>query len=256
MTETTTQYTIKTGTFEGPLDLLLNLIESRKLFINELSLAEVTNDYVEYVRNLAAEKGDDYLHVASNFIIVAATLILIKSRSLLPNLSLTPEEEEKIVDLEARLKLYAAIKDASVYVKEKFGKEIVFSAPERDFSTPIFSPDQQITIAALRECIGSVVSQIPATEVLQEVNVARVINIDEVITNLTERIKNALSMSFRDFAKHPNPQNHKEEKVYMIVSFLALLEMVRGGVLEVVQSETFDDMTIQKARPTMEDITR
>lgn len=252
MTETTTQYTVKTGTFEGPLDLLLSLIESRKLFINELSLAEVTNDYVAYVRNLAVEKGEDYLNVASNFIIVAATLILIKSRSLLPNLSLTPEEEEKIVDLEARLKLYAVIKDASVYIKEKFGKEIIFPAPERDFSAPVFSPDPLITTALMREYIGNVIAAIPPKQILQEVQVRKVISIDEMISNLTDRIQHTLSMTFSSFSRHPAPADAKDEKVYTIVSFLALLELIREGIIDVMQDNHFEDMAIAKSGRTLE----
>src|ERR1035437_6688374 len=95
-------YKIKTNAFEGPFHLLLSLIEERKFFINDLSLAQVTEDYLNYVNKLEKKNTSEI----SNFIVIAATLILIKSKSLLPNLNLTSEEESDIHNLEDRLKLY------------------------------------------------------------------------------------------------------------------------------------------------------
>ena len=86
----TESYTIKTSIFEGPFSLLLHLVEKRKLFINDLSLVEVTEDYLNYLNSLEKLNPEE----ASNFLIVASTLLLIKSKSLLPNLSLTDEEKE------------------------------------------------------------------------------------------------------------------------------------------------------------------
>src|SRR5665647_1776763 len=113
MTETISEYKIKQGTFEGPLELLLSLIEDKKLFVNEISLAEVTNEYISYIKSLSDVSSDKHIADVSYFILIAATLILIKSKSLLPDLSLTEDEEEKISDLEARLRLYKIIKNAS-----------------------------------------------------------------------------------------------------------------------------------------------
>ena len=140
-------YKVKTGTFEGPLDILLSLIEQRKLFVNEISLAEVTNDYIAYVKTLGEESKN--INDVSYFILIAATLILIKSKSLLPNLSLTEDETEKIVDLEARLRLYQIIKNASIDIKNNFGVKIIFSPVDRIWSEPLFSPDSIITVTKL-----------------------------------------------------------------------------------------------------------
>ncbi len=240
--EMETAYTVKAGGFEGPLSLLLDLIEKRKLFVNEISLAEVTSDYINYVKALPSMN----MHDVTAFIVVASTLILIKSRSLLPNLNLTPDEEEKIVDLEARLRLYQVIKDASVFVKERFGKQLIYLSPERSWNEPIFSPDPALNLMNLYNAGQDVLARIPKKEILPEVNIKKVVSIEEMISDLTERIQTAMNMSFKDFAKHPNPENAKEEKVYMIVSFLAMLELVRGGILDVLQENTFDDMKILK----------
>ena len=112
--ETIPTYQVKAGSFEGPLELLLSLIENRKFFVNEISLAEVTNDYIGYIKSITNVSNDKHIADVSYFILIASTLILIKSKSLLPNLELTEDENEKITDLEQRLKLYQIIKNASI----------------------------------------------------------------------------------------------------------------------------------------------
>ena len=91
-------FAIKHEKFEGPLELLLDLIEKRKLFINDIALAKVADDYVEYVKTV----GDFPLSESAQFILIASTLLLIKSKSLLPNLELSEDEKGNIADLERR----------------------------------------------------------------------------------------------------------------------------------------------------------
>lgn len=107
-------FTIKTQVFEGPLDLLLNLVEKKKLFINDIALSKVTDDFIAYIQSFEAMPIGD----AAHFILIASTLLLIKSKSLLPTLNLTEEEEVGIQDLETRLKIYKRIKDASLNVQK------------------------------------------------------------------------------------------------------------------------------------------
>ena len=104
-------YTIKVASFEGPLELLLNLIEERKFSINTVALAEVTQGYFEYLTYLEKEVREDKTtyEQLSAFLVVASTLVLIKSKSLLPGFQLSGEEEEGIADLTARLEIYKQI---------------------------------------------------------------------------------------------------------------------------------------------------
>ncbi len=82
-------YKVKTHVFEGPLDLLLDLVEKRKLFVNDVSLAEVTDDFIKYI-----ETHEEFpIGESAEFIVIASTLMLVKSRSLLPMLALTEDEE-------------------------------------------------------------------------------------------------------------------------------------------------------------------
>ena len=232
-------YTVKTGTFEGPFALLLSLIEERKLFINEISLSQVTEDFITYIKQL------DTLSPAavSNFVVVAATLILIKSKSLLPNLNLTTEEEGEIVNLEDRLRLFETFSRLSQNIKKLFGKNILFAPLERKYDKKTFVPDTKITSEAVRLLIDEVLEKIPKKVFLPAVEVRKVISIEEMIDKLTERIQNSMQLNFKDFTGRAFT---KEERVVVIVGFLAMLEMVRNGIVNVVQNSNFDDMIIEK----------
>ena len=102
-------YRFKLEKFEGPLDLLLELIEKEELRITELSLAKVADQYLEYIKN----NENIHLENLSDFLSVASKLILIKSRALLPVLQFTDEEEGEIQDLARQLEEYKRFKEAS-----------------------------------------------------------------------------------------------------------------------------------------------
>src|ERR1035437_6794426 len=95
-------FKIKTEIFEGPLDLLLSLIEKRKLLINDIALSKVADDYIMYLQNQENFPMKD----TADFLVIASTLLLIKSRSLLPGMEISEEEQYDINELEARLKIY------------------------------------------------------------------------------------------------------------------------------------------------------
>lgn len=245
-------YKIKQGTFEGPLELLLSLIEQRKLFVNEISLAEVTNDYISHIKSLNEVPSDKHISDVSYFILIAATLILIKSKSLLPNLSLTDDEEEKITDLETRLKLYKIIKNASIEIGNNFGTRVIFMPNERIWSEPLFSPDSKITLNNINTSILEVLAHVPKQiEKLPEIEVKRIINIDEIINSLTDRIQGAINLSFKKFTESSGAENQEEAKVHVIISFLAMLELVREGIIDVIQNSSFGDIEINKQEVTV-----
>lgn len=233
-------YKVHTLNFEGPFGVLLNLIEERKLFINEISLAEVTEEYLKYINGLSSL---DPAEIAS-FIVVAATLILIKSKSLLPNLNLTTEEESDIRSLEDRLKLFEMYSRLSGNIKNSFGKEIIFAPLERkNLETLIFLPDSQITRESMMVFARGALGKIPQKVFLPKVEVRKVISLEEMITKLTDRIENSMKFNFKEFA---GKAETKEEKVVVIVSFLAMLELVRQGILNVAQENNFEDIVIEK----------
>lgn len=233
-------YKVKTEHFEGPLDLLLNLIERRKLFINEISLARIADDYIAYVQQL----GQFPIAESAQFILIASTLLLIKSKSLLPTLDLTDEETASVEDLEHRLKLYQRIRDLSIHVKDRFGKNIIFELNTPKTIGPVFSPDESMTIPALYEAIKGVLQNLPKKEAIPKAVIKKVISLEEMISSLTTRIQSSLRMSFKDFAKSHTGEG-KEHKVTMIVSFLAMLELVKQGIVDVTQEKDFEDINIE-----------
>jgi segregation and condensation protein A len=235
-------YKVKTTAFEGPFGLLLALVEERKLFINDLSLAEVTEDYLKYVNNLPAADPSEI----SSFIVIAATLILIKSKSLLPGLNLTSEEEGDIRKLEERLRLYELFMRVSSAVKKNFGKRIIFPPEERKMDTLVFLPDERISRESMMEFARAAVDRIPKKPVLSEVEVKKVVSIEEMIDRLSSRIESALKVNFKEFAGRAAT---REEKVVVIVSFLAMLELTRQGIIDVIQENNFEDITMEKLAP-------
>ncbi len=238
-------YKIKTSVFEGPFGLLLNLVEKRKLFINDVSLSQVTDDYLNYINQM----GGLHPQEVSNFIVVAATLILIKSRSLLPNLNLTEEEKGDIQNLEERLKLYELFNRLAINVKDSFGKKIIFPAQERKSDVLVFLPDDQITKESMMGFARDVLGKMPKQQFLPEVEVKKVISIEEMIDSLTTRIQDSLKMSFKDFTGHSTHRGapmSREERVTVIVGFLAMLELIRNGILHAVQENNEDEIIIEK----------
>ena len=237
-TETET-YQIKTDAFEGPFHLLLSLIEERKFFINDLSLAQVTEDYLNYVNKLEKQDPSEI----SSFIVVAATLILIKSKSLLPNLNLTAEEEGDIRNLEDRLKLYELYTKLSINIKNAFGRKIIFAPLERKNDFLVFLPDDQITKESMMIFARDALGKVPKKVFLPEVEVKKVISIEEMISRLTERIEKTLEVSFKNFS---GVAKTREEKIIVIIGFLAMLELVRQGILHAIQENDFGDIFIRK----------
>ena len=234
----TLAYNVKTDVFEGPLDVLLSMIEKRKLSISDISLAKVADDYVSYVRS----QTDFPLADSASFILVASTLVLIKSKSLLPTLSLSEEEEHTIEDLETRLTLHQQYKQKAEELKKLFGAHILFGAIPKKQTTVVFAPDRKTNISSLQQAILNMIAQMPKPLVVAHTTVRKVISLEEAIVSLTERISRHLKMNFREFAGVG-----KQEKVSVVVHFLAMLELVKQGVIEVKQDRAFHDIEMHTA---------
>jgi segregation and condensation protein A len=230
-----TPFTVKQEAFEGPLELLLSLIEKRKLSITEISLAKVADDYISYVNSFT----DFPIEQSANFILVASTLLLIKSKALLPELALSEEEQGSMEDLERRLKIYQKFKDLSKRLRQDFGKNVLLFQSNR-IVYPVFAPHQNITPSNLALAIKQVISSLPKFEKLSKAIVQKVVSLEEMIQSLSKRVSNSLKMSFKDFSGFG-----KKEKVHVIVSFLAMLELVKQGAINVVQENHSSDITIE-----------
>lgn len=228
-------YTVKTPVFEGPLELLLTLIEKRKLFVSDIALSEVADDFITYVKSHPEMPVDE----SSQFVLVASTLVLIKSKSLLPNMKLTSEEEQSIDDLERRLKLYERFRELSLSLKALLGHTVIFAREQAMPPIRVFAPSGDMNLQSLSLAITQVLTHLPREEKNTEVKVKKVVSLEEVMGKLTARIERAMKLSFKEFTGDAG------QKVDIIVSFLALLELVKQGNIDANQEEEFADISIE-----------
>jgi len=232
-------FKVKIAVFEGPLEVLLGMVEKRKLFINDIALSQVADDYISHVQNIQSEKGYPMGEVAQ-FILIASTLLLIKSKSLLPTLTLTEEEERSVSDLELRLKIYQRLRTASETISERFGKNIMFAPLDRKNEMKVFAPDSETNTPTLLESIKNILKNLPKKEYIPQAIVQKVMSLEEMISKLTTRISSNLRMSFSKFSSE-----HKGHKVHIIVSFLAMLELVKNGIIQVKQDRDFGEIEME-----------
>lgn len=228
-------YQIKLEKFEGPLELLLELIKKEKLSITELSLAKVADEYLEFVRN----NQNITLESLADFLDVASRLILIKSRALLPTLKFSDEEEEEIADLAYRLEEYGKFKE----IFSKVGKiwknnRSCFSREPFQETEVSFSPPENLNVFDLKKCFLSVLAEIPVIEKLQEEIVNEVITLEERINELENILRNKAEISFFELTQK------SLDKIDVIVSFLAMLEMAKQRIAIIQQENSFEDIRI------------
>jgi len=232
-------YTVKTEVFEGPLDLLLELVTKRKLFVNDVSLSQVTDDFIEYLERHESAGRRIPIGESAEFIVVASTLMLIKSRSLLPMIKLTEEEEESIHDLENRLVVYARVKELSACLKNLFGKKIIFEKTPSKNPKIFFSPDSKTNVENLLLALERAIESLPRKDLVPKVTIRKVISLEEMIERLAERISKTSKINFREFHGMQGVLSY-ENKVSIIVGFLAMLELVKRGAIRVTQHSEGD----------------
>ena len=233
-----TGFSIKTDSYEGPFEVLLDLIAARKLLVNELALANITEDFIAHVRAQAIFPVEE----TANFIQIAATLLLIKSKSLVPDLELTEEEHADVEDLKRRLVAYENVRTAARELSRIFGKRVMVPAGERPPEIT-FAPSRDLSAAALAEALARVLAAREQIKELPEVRVKPLVTIEEMMDRLAKRVESALTLSFKDFAGSTG------EKVEIIVSFLALLELVKQGAVAAEQYGPHGDIRISHTAP-------
>lgn len=232
----TSTFSVKTDVFEGPLELLIELIEKRKLLVNDISIAAVTDEYMERV----ALMEQSNLHETTQFVVLASTLLLIKSKSLLPILELTEEEEDSIEDLQERLKLYQVYRNAGKMLESVFGKQMLFERSFVESTDPIFVTDAYTEKDALAEALKDVLTRLPRKVEKPKVQVRKTISLEEMMENLRTRIEKQMKFNFTDLA------GKGAEKGTVIVGFLAVLEMVKQGMVIVQQAKRYEDIEIER----------
>lgn len=232
-----------TEKFSGPLGLLLSLIESEELDITEVSLAKIADEYVAYIRaaqNINPEELADFL-------LIAAKLLFIKSKALLPYLY-AREEEEEMNDLERQLKMYQEFVAASQKVKEIIGRQQwlylppIINAKNRrsQFKLPVFSPPAKLTAALLHEKLLLILAGLERQreEKLPEATLEPKINIEEKIAAIKTMLLNKIKFNFSQLLRSAATRTE------VIVNFLAVLELAKQNQLSFEQEELFSEIHI------------
>ena len=227
------KFTLSTPAFEGPLETLLNLIEERKLSISEISLSEVTDTYLAYVEKLPSLP----LAETAQFILVASTLLLIKSRTLLPTLDLSTEEKESVDELERRLARYAIIRKSARLLRREWGRAPLPFPRRVPLPDPVFLPGQ-IAMDAILSAGMRLLSILPNVIKSAKALVAPVLALEDVILRLEKRLVGAVRARFSELTKSAG-------KNEVIVYFLAMLELVRSGSISVTQERIFSDIELE-----------
>jgi segregation and condensation protein A len=235
----TTAFAIKTETFEGPMELLIELVEKRKLLINDISLAQVTDEYMQTVSAMQELS----LPNTAQFVSLAATLLLIKSKSLLPVLDLTTEEEASIEDLEHRLKLYQIYRDAGLHLQGIFGSRMMYEPEYVPPREPVFVTDSFCTKVEMANAMTRIIAALPKFEPKPVAKVRQTISLEEMMEKLKRRIEKQLQTKFSDI--RAREADHKN----VIVSFLAILELFKQGNIIITQAGRFDDIHMELDRP-------
>ncbi|MBF2635465.1 segregation/condensation protein A [Listeria welshimeri] len=236
----------KVDAFEGPLDLLLHLIGQLEVDIYDIPMAEITDQYMEFVHTMQEMELD----VASEYLVMAATLLAIKSKMLLPKQELeidydTLEEEEDPRDaLVEKLMEYKRFKEAAKELKEKEAeRSFYFSKPPMDLA----EYDDRTKVAELDVSLNDMLSAFNKMLRRKKLNKPLHTRITTQEISIDDRMNSVLG-------KLNQQKNHRlrfdelfeeQTKEQLVVTFLALLELMKRKLVEVEQSESFADLYVQ-----------
>ncbi|WP_251387271.1 segregation and condensation protein A [Mediterraneibacter agrestimuris] len=239
---------VKLEVFEGPLDLLLHLIDKNKIDIYDIPIVEITNQYMEYIRNMQ----QDDLNIMSEFLVMAATLLDIKCRMLLPKeVNEDGEEEDPRAELVEQLLQYKMYKYMAYELKDRQSDAefIMFKPPTipdevKEYSEPV----------DLDKLLGDLTLS-RLNKIFQDVMKRQDNKIDPIRSKFgkieKEEVPLPMKMTYvQDYAKSHKRFSFRQlleeqkTKMHIVVTFLAILELMKTGEIRVAQEETFGEIMI------------
>ncbi|MDO4474070.1 MAG: segregation/condensation protein A [Eubacteriales bacterium] len=239
---------VKLQVFEGPLDLLLHLIDENKIDIYDIPIVEITNQYMEYIK--AMEQSD--MNVMSEFLLMAATLLDIKCRMLLPKeVNEDGEEEDPRQELVEQLLQYKMYKYMSYELKDRQfnGERLMYREPNipkevQNYVEPVDLDELlgDLTIGKLRVIFEDVMKK--QTDKIDPVRSRfgkiekEEVTVEEKLSYVEEYAMNNKRFSFRQLL------NRQSSKTQIVVTFLAILELMKAGKITIEQEQPFDDILI------------
>lgn len=224
---------VKVSTFDGPLDLLLQLIKQQQLDISQVSLAVVTEQYIAELQKMEELPLDEL----ADFLVVAAKLVLIKSRLMIGQAG---ETDEVGLDLERQLRMYREFVEAAKVVNKMYNHHrVLYPRESWRMIEPIFNPPQHLATADLQAMFLDVLKELEPITRLPPTVVVRAVNIREKINHIRDHLLAVPRTSLRQLLAHATT------KTDIIITFLALLELVKQQTVTVAQESLYGEVTIE-----------
>lgn len=247
-------YKVKLQSFEGPFDLLVYLIENAEMSIYDIRISEITNQYLEYIK--AMREHD--INVATEFMVLASTLIEIKSKMILPRMSIegqTAAEEDPRSDLVERILEYKRFKRAAQILQEREEQsQHIFEKPQEDISEYLENPDEYLSLD-LKQFASAFSLFIQKKQRVEAVR-AHYTRIERERSTMESRIRMILAKVRRKIGqvfsfKELIPD--KKDRYDVVVTFMSLLEMAKERVLRVEQKSLYGDIKVSAGERVDED---
>ena len=231
-------YVIQLEVFEGPMDLLLHLIEREELPITSISLARITQQYLDYMAALEKLRPDDI----AEFLVMAARLLYIKSVALLPRPELDDEEEEEDPGeaLARQLREYKRFKEKAAFLQDLEARGLrtyVRLAPPPTLEKRLDASG--LNVDALLDALYDVLEEMNPPEPPVHTMAPLEISIDDKLEELGKRVKAGKTFRFKQILR----QAHSRTEI--IVTFLAVLELIKQRQVRVTQTSPFDDILVE-----------
>jgi segregation and condensation protein A len=235
-------YKVKLEVFEGPLDLLLYLVKQDEIDIYDISIERITRQYLEYLQAFKELN----IEIAGEFIVMAANLIYLKSRSLLPVDQQPPEEDAEEDDprwnLIRQLIEYKKFKEAAAELHLRELEQEQIFAREGGSSSHLPEPLRlgEVGIFQLINAFQTVIKRVEARQDVQEIFTER-FSVSEKIDTILQRVANGTRLRFSDLF------GAVVSRVEVVVTFLALLELIRLKQVRAIQKNIFEEIEIAAA---------
>ena len=230
----------KLDTFEGPLVLLLTLIQKNKVSIYDIPIVEITDQYLEAIKGIEQSQ----LENTSEFLIMASQLLLIKSRMLLPKNEEAEDEEDPREELARRLAEYQKFKEASMELrKSEFSTRYMVFRGEEKIKFPIPEYNREHKTDELLEAFNNILARrirkvAPEKRAFSGIVGREKVSVDDMVEKICKRLSKNKRLGFRKLFL---PNDSKPE---MIATFLAVLEMIKLDKIRAVYDENTEDFII------------
>jgi len=230
-------YQFKLEKFEGPLDLLLELIEKEKFDITEVSLSIIADQYLEYIESNPKITANNLVQ----FLIIASQLLFLKSKALVPGIA--DEEEEDLEELQKRLALYQRYRKMVQVFDGLIKKGEFFIARKYKTRIKIFCPPKNFSALDLQKYYFSFLQSEDYIAPIRKEKLADSVSIQEKINLIKNALKRKLKIKFSSLKQ--------SSRIEIIVSFLAILELVKTEKIFLSQEEIFGEILINRRDKTL-----